>query len=203
MCSRPAWLLRQSADMRLFIGVPLAAATADAVLSVLNQLRAKTSPDRLRWSARDSWHITLQFLGSTRPEQYECINTRLRELHHAPFAVHLGNLGTFDRAGILYVDVLVTPELTALQQAVLAATAPCDFTPEDRPYHPHITLARRKGKSGGSELRKLKLEPKQTPSLPAFTADSFLLYESLPAPDGSRYEIRERFSMREIGRAHV
>jgi len=117
-------------------------------------------------------------------------------LHHAPFAVHLGNLGTFDRAGIFYVDVHVTRELIALQQAVLAVTAPCDFTPEDRPYHPHITLARRKGKSGGRELHPLKSEIKQKPNLPGFTADSFLLYESVPTPDGSRYEIRERISLR-------
>jgi RNA 2',3'-cyclic 3'-phosphodiesterase len=182
--------------MRLFIGIPLAAATADAVVSVTNRLRAKISPDHLRWSAPESWHITLQFLGSARPEQYECITARLREVHHTPFAVQLGNLGTFGRAGILYADVHVTPELIALQQAVLASTAPCDFTPEDRPYHPHITLARRKGKSGGKELHQLKPETKQQPNLPGFTADSFLLYESFPTPDGSRYDVRERFSLR-------
>jgi 2'-5' RNA ligase len=181
--------------MRLFIGIPLPTATADALGAIVNQLRSKAAPDHLRWSARESWHITLQFLGSTKPEQYECLTACLRQLHHAPVAVQLGNLGIFDRAGILYLDVHVTPELIALQQAVTAATAPCDFTPEDRPYHPHITLARRKGKSGGSVLRNLKLQTKQQPNLPGFTGDSFLLYESIPTPEGSRYEIRERFPL--------
>jgi 2'-5' RNA ligase len=159
---------------------------------VVNQLRSKAAPDNLRWSARESWHITLQFLGSTKPEQCDCITDRLRKLRYPPLRIELGNLGTFDRAGILYVDIRVTPELTALQQAVTAATAPCGFTPEDRPYHPHITLARRKGKSG-RELRNLKLQPQQQPTLAGFTADSFVLYESTPTPEGSRYDIRERF----------
>ena len=180
--------------MRLFIGIPLAAATADALAAIVHQLHAKAGPQSLRWSARESWHITLQFLGSTKPEQYDCIAARLRELRSSPLRVKLGGLGTFDRAGVLYVEVCVTPELTALQQAVIAATCPCGFVPEERPYHPHITLARRKGK-GGSELRNVKLQMQQQPKLAGFTADSFVLYESVPTPEGSRYDVRERFPL--------
>jgi 2'-5' RNA ligase len=180
--------------MRLFVGIPLAAITADALTSVVNRLRSKAAPDNLRWSARESWHITLQFLGSTKPEQYDCITDRLRELHCPSMRTELGDLGTFDRAGVLYADVRVTRELTALQQAVTAATSPCGFTPEDRPYHPHITLARRKGK-GGRELRNLDAQIRQQPGFDAFTADSFILYESIPTPEGSRYEVRERYAL--------
>lgn len=97
--------------------------------------------------------------------------------------------------GVLFVDVHVTPELLALQQAVTAATAPCGFAPEQRPYHPHITLARRKGRSAGRELRDLKLQIRHQPDLSTFTADSFVLYESISTPEGSRYAIRERFPL--------
>lgn len=180
--------------MRLFIGIPVSAGTADDLAAVVNQLRFPAAPDSLRWSARESWHITLQFLGSTKPGQYGCITTRLRELRYPPVRIELGSLGIFDRAGVLYVEVRVTPELTALQQAVAASTSPCGFTLEDRPYHPHITLARRKGK-GGRELRNLKLHMQQQPRLAAFTADSFILYESISTPDGSRYDVRERLQL--------
>lgn len=181
--------------MRLFIGIPLAAATSDTLAAISNQLRTKAAPDTLRWSAPESWHITLQFLGSTRPEQYDCITARLRTVHHSPIGIELGAVGIFDRAGVLFVDVHVSPQLTELQQAITAATAPCGFAPEDRPYHPHITLARRKGKSGGRELRSLKSQALQQPHIAAFTADSFLLYESSPTPQGSRYDVRERFPL--------
>jgi 2'-5' RNA ligase len=180
--------------MRLFIGTPLAAGTADALTAIVHQLHAKAGPQSLRWSARESWHITLQFLGSTKPEQYDCIAASLRDLRYPRLHIELGSLGTFDRAGVLYVEVRVTPELTALQQAVTAATFPCGFTPEDRPYHPHNTLARRRGK-GGRELRTVKLQMQQQPKLAGFTADSFVLYESTPTPEGSRYDVRERFPL--------
>lgn len=154
--------------MRLFIGIPLANATAHDLAGVVNQLRSPTTEyaDTLRWSAPESWHITLQFLGSTTPQQYECVRNHLRERRHPAFDIQLGGLDAFDRAGVLFVAVRVTPQLLALQQSVTAATATCGFTPEDSPYRPHITLARRKGRSGGRELRNLKLQI-QPPKLPA------------------------------------
>jgi 2'-5' RNA ligase len=92
------------------------------------------------------------------------------------------------------VDVHVTPQLLAVQQAVTTATQPCGFSPEDRPYHPHITLARRKGRGGDRDFRNLKLQI-NPPKLSSFTAESFVLYESVPTPEGSRYEIREHFPL--------
>jgi RNA 2',3'-cyclic 3'-phosphodiesterase len=184
---------------RLFIGIPLADATAQELVAAVHHLRSRasqrTESGSLRWSAPESWHITLQFLGRTMPDQYDCVVARLRELHQPPVAIALGAIGTFDRAGVLFVDVNVTPQLLALQQSVTAATAPCGFIPEHRPYHPHITLARRKGKGGGRELRDLKLQIDRQPKLSRFTAGSFVLYESIPTREGSRYEVRERFSL--------
>jgi 2'-5' RNA ligase len=180
--------------LRLFIGIPLAAATATELATVVNRIRSNAT-EYLRWSAPESWHITLQFLGSATPQQYECVTTHLRELRHPPVQIRLGALDTFDRAGVLFVDIPVAPELLALQQAVTAATAPCGFTPEMRPYHPHITLARRKGKGGGRELRNLKIQIDPPPSFSSFTAERFVLYESILTPEGSRYEIREQFSL--------
>jgi 2'-5' RNA ligase len=185
--------------LRLFIGIPLAAATASDLIAAAHHLRSTanqhTESGSLRWSAPESWHITLQFLGSTTLQQYERVTARLRALHQPPVPIKLGAIGTFDRAGVLFVDVRVSPQLVALQQAVTAATAPCGFVPETRPYHPHITLARRKGKGGGEELRNLKLQIGRQPDVSSFTAESFLLYESIPTPEGSRYEVRERFSL--------
>ena len=181
--------------MRLFIGIPLAWNVANDLTAAVRQLRPEASPDKLRWSAPESWHITLQFLGSATRQQYDRVVDRLRAVRHGPVPIQLGALGIFDRAGALFADVRVTPQLLALQQSVTAVTAPCGFIPEDRPYHPHITLARRKGSGGGRELRDLTLQ-NPGPKLSGFTAESFVLYESIPTPGGSRYEIRERFLLR-------
>jgi 2'-5' RNA ligase len=184
--------------MRLFIGIPLAGTTANDLLTEVNRLRSTTrnpATDNVRWSAPESWHITLQFLGSTTPQQYECVSVHLRELHHSSIEIQLGAIGTFPRAGVLFTDVRVTPQLLALQQSVTVTTASCGFVPEARPYRPHITLARRKGKSRDREFRNLKLQIDPPPHFSSFDADGFILYESVPTPEGSRYEIRERFPL--------
>jgi len=193
------WLLRRKPEMRLFIGIPLASITTRDLAAEVNRLQSTSRnparTDSYRWSARESWHITLQFLGSTTAQQFECVVARLRALHHIPIHIQIGALGTFARAGVLFVDVHVTPQLRALQQSVTAATANCGFTPEDRPYHPHITLARRKGRGGDKQFRNLQLQTNPSPHFSSFTAESFVIYESVPSPEGSRYEIRERFPL--------
>jgi 2'-5' RNA ligase len=179
--------------MRLFVGIPLAASVIEQLEKI--SLRHRVEGDGLRWSTPESWHITLQFLGNTSETQYECVIARLRELHVPPVPVELDELGYFDRAGILFAGVTLTPELLALQQRVTAATIPCGFTPEDRPYRPHITLARSKGRRNAVGLETLKAKIRQQPKFSRFVAEEFLLYESFTLPTGSQYETRERFRL--------
>jgi 2'-5' RNA ligase len=176
--------------MRLFVGIPLAQAVIEELSTI--SLRLQSSGDGLRWSAAESWHITLQFLGNT-PE-YECIVTRLREIASPSLSVRLEGLEFFDRAGVFFAGVGLTPELQALQQRVTAATGLCGFIPETRPYHPHITLARSKGKKAHG-LRELKNRIHRQPAFTSFVAQEFVLYESLARPAGSEYVIRERFRL--------
>ena len=116
--------------------------------------------DGLRWTAPESWHITLQFLGNATAEQLQCLTARLGEVRSAAVAVQLGELGCFDRAGVFFVDVAVTPELAALERSVVAATSRCGFVAEARPFHPHITLARAKG-AGDEERDCAKLQTRE------------------------------------------
>jgi RNA 2',3'-cyclic 3'-phosphodiesterase len=178
--------------VRLFLGIPLAGAVL-AELTTLSK-RLRSTPD-LRWSAPESWHITLQFLGSVSDEQYGCLIERLAGLRSAPVPVRLGGLGVFDRAGIFYAGVELTPQLDALQSRVVAATAPCGFEPESRPYHPHITLARGKGPKCARELHTFLEHTPSRPKFSRFTAMEFLLYESHLSSAGSTYEVRQRFQL--------
>jgi RNA 2',3'-cyclic 3'-phosphodiesterase len=174
--------------MRLFVGIPLTPAVIEELSAISMRLQSKA--DGLRWSAPESWHITLQFLGNTA--QYECIVARLAELRVPSVSITLEGLGFFERAGIFFAGVVLTPALLALQQSVSAATHLCGFIPETRPYHPHITLARSKGKKPQG-LRELKAKIHREPRFSPFEADAFVLYESLTRPEGSQYLIRERF----------
>ncbi len=182
--------------MRLFIGIPIADSVVRTLSRMCDSLR-KNAGD-LRWSAPESCHVTLQFLGSATPEQFDCLTQHLAELHSAPIEIRLSEVDIFDRAGVFIVEVQTTPELVALQKRVTVATAHCGFIAEERPYHPHITLARAKGDGGRRQLRKLKANAGTTPAFAPFTAHEFLLYESHLGPGGSRYEVRARFAFSKL-----
>jgi len=178
--------------MRLFIGIPLAAAVAHQLSAITARLQSYGGG--LRWPPPESWHITLQFLGNASQEQCQCVAERLRELHLPPVPVRLGPLGFFDRAGVFLATVEPSPGLLLLQQRVTAATAPCGFAPEARPYQPHITLAR-SGRGQREAILALKAKIGPPPRFTGFVAGEFLLYESFLSPAGSRYEVRARFPL--------
>lgn len=202
-CGRARGLGRRKASlpdypwraMRLFVGIGLPPPAAEALARVGERL-ASAARD-LRWSQPESWHVTLQFLGQTRDNQAACLAENLAAIRATPVPVRIAGLGFFDRAGVFWAGVELTPELLALEQKVVAATRRCGFLPEDRAYSPHITLARAKGRAAVRALDPVKaaLERSRIALRAEFTAPEFLLYESFPGPGGSRYEIRARFPL--------
>lgn len=177
--------------MRLFIAVPLMAVVIAELSEV--SLRLRSVGDGHRWSAPETWHITLQFLGNTSQELYECVVSRLREVRLRPVPVQLDGLGFFDRAGVFFAGVTVTPELLLLQKQIAASTEACGFVPESRPFQPHITLARSKDR--GQSLAGLKARMPLQPHFTRFVAEEFLLYESFLGSAGAHHEVRERFPL--------
>ncbi len=177
--------------MRLFVGIPLAVAVIGELTSVSARLRSKENG--LRWTDPESWHITLQFLGNVVEENYASLVEHLRQVHSPPVPVRLEELGFFERAGVFFAGVGLTPELLMLEKRVAAVTELCGFVHDARPYHPHITLARSKGERRG--LRELRSRIQRQPAFTPFVAEEFLLYESHLSPSGARYEIRERFKL--------
>jgi 2'-5' RNA ligase len=182
--------------MRLFIAIPL----GEAVEAELKRLTGKLRPSApdLRWSAPESWHITLQFLGNTTQEQYARLLPGLSGLRAYPIIIGFEGLGVFERAGVFILKVAPSPALVALQKKVVAATQPCGFEPEDRPYHPHITLARSKSGGRGRELRALLERAGERVPLERIFATEFRLYESHLSAAGSRYEVKGRFPLANV-----
>jgi RNA 2',3'-cyclic 3'-phosphodiesterase len=179
--------------MRLFIAIPL----GDAAEAELKRLTARLqrAASHLRWSHPQSWHITLQFLGNTNEEQYACLLPRLAELKAPPVPIDFEGLGVFERAGVFILKVAPTPELAAIQKKVVAATQPCGFKPEERPFRPHITLARSKSGNRDRQLRALLEQAGERVRFDRFLATEFRLYESHLSAAGSKYEVKCRLPL--------
>lgn len=181
--------------MRLFVGIALSPEAA-AALGGVRALLASTGAG-LRWSDPHGWHVTLQFLGEVTEPRAALVAEKLATVQGDRVPVRIAELGFFERGGVFFAGVALTPELLALEQKVVAAMRTCGFTPEARRYNPHITLARARGHAGAHALAPLKkaLERTRIDLAAEFVAEEFLLYESLPGAEGSRYEVRGRFAL--------
>ncbi len=102
-----------------------------------------------KWTAAADFHITLQFYGDVDrarlPELSQTLAAAVAA--HSPFQLQLGDAGYFglpERPRVWWID----PEgdrsaLSALQQDIVHACEAIGYKAENRPYHPHITVARK------------------------------------------------------------
>jgi RNA 2',3'-cyclic 3'-phosphodiesterase len=140
--------------MRLFVALIPPAAVLDEIAAEIDRLRS-TAPD-LRWSRRDQWHVTLAFLGEVAERRTVELAERLgRAAHrHEVLDLSFSGGGHFSHS-ILWAGVRGDRDhLRTLAASVAAAARRAGIDLADRPYRPHLTLARSRAR-GGVDLRPL------------------------------------------------
>ena len=171
---------------RAFVAVvppPAALAGVESTVDSLGELvPSDESGDGLRWTPRDQWHLTVQFLGRL-VELDSLVESLVDSLRRVPaFDVQLGGGGAFPEpahGSVLWVGVAAGgAELAALAGAVHEATAPLGFATDGRPFRPHLTLARA---PMARDLAELVTALGDGPVGPAWTVDEVVLVESTPS----------------------
>ena len=128
--------------VRLFVAIELPGPVRDALWARVRPLESIWIRGRLLpW---ESYHITLAFLGEQPEERLEDLRAILDGCRCPPFRATVGDLGLFDRrgGGVLWRQVR-SPALYDLQARLARGLAGAGFVVPDRPFQPHITLARR------------------------------------------------------------
>lgn len=129
-----------------FVAVPLPGAVKGQLKEKCDQMRMKYA--YRKWVDGRDYHITLKFLGNCTSESLSLVKRQLSEAVKSavPFTLFLQGVSHFGRSDaprILWAGVKGELEsLGRLQVAVEQAMAEVGFQPENRPYRPHVTLAR-------------------------------------------------------------
>lgn len=159
---------------------------------------------RARWVDLDNVHLTLLFLGETAEVDVPALAAGLREAFSRcpPLEMRLVGGGTFPPgrpARVAWVGVEAPDELMTLQANVTrAAVEALGFEPEERPYHPHVTLARCPSPWRRDSIEKF-MNAFTGPIGQPFVADHGILFESRLSPKGARYQAVEAFPMEGSG----
>jgi RNA 2',3'-cyclic 3'-phosphodiesterase len=150
-------------------------------------------PD-LRWQQDGQLHLTLRFIGEVERPVAEDLAVALGHFRFERFSVALHGVGRFEkhRHGALWAGVQPKDQLKALAAKVERACQSAGIEPERRAFHPHITLARWKGRAPGIDGF---IERNGGLNSETWEVGEFILYESRLGHEGAHYEPVERYAL--------
>lgn len=172
--------------MRLFIAIELPDAVKDQIETLSADIPGAT------WVKRPAWHLTLRFLGDNIPdEQLPAIREQLERVRAEPFELSLRGVGCFPAGGrkpprVLWVGVKSPPALQVLYAQVERAVCAAGFEAEERPFSPHITLARLRLPRVEREVSQF-LSRYENFTSDTFPVSQFVLFSSALAPQGAEH----------------
>ena len=125
-------------------------------IPLLPQLQTVLKPlVAMRWPvaavAPENLHVTLKFLGDIPTDQIAAIQQQLLSVVRGqpPFVLAVEQLGAFpsvERPSVVWVGLVDAEPLVALVNEIESRLEPLGFARESRAFHPHLTVARIKGR---------------------------------------------------------
>jgi 2'-5' RNA ligase len=188
--------------LRLFVAVDVGEQVQGRVAHMVEKLRRK-APDA-KWVRPEGMHLTLAFLGSTEDALVPPIVTALETAagQHGSIVLSVEGGGVFgspNRPRVLWAGISGDIErLRGLQKDIERALVPFGLTPEDRPYSPHLTLARARESRGDSALSACA-QALAGQSFGQAEIGEIVLYRSDLSPSGARYTVLCRAPLLQAG----
>jgi 2'-5' RNA ligase len=141
-----------------------------------------------RWQDDEQLHLTLRFIGEVDRHVAADLSDALGRIRAAPFSIRVNKVGSFDHraAGALWAGVEPKEPVTALAAKIERVCQQVGLAPEQRAFHPHITLARWKG-SRNHEVTGY-LDRRRGLTSEPFDVTEFILFESQLSRHGAHYE---------------
>jgi len=173
----------EGASLRLFTAIDVPedwrAAATDAQQWLAEEFAAELRPVR-----RDQLHVTVRFLGEVPAEQAADLVRAIEAMPPLALELRLGAAGTFGpsaRPTVVWLGVGMSDEESATLLGYLdRAIGAAGLTLADRPWRPHLTLARVRRQATADRARALAAVVATLPAAAplTFTARSVSLYQS-------------------------
>jgi len=149
-----------------------------------------------RWVHREDFHLTLAFLGDCEPDKLaECWrDCEIALQNERCFLLQLNEFGIFgrrDQPRIFWSAPMPEERLIMVQAAVAAACKKNNFALDERPFRPHITLARKYRDENPFTEEKLQSYQSMLNELPPFYVKEVALFETRMDQE-PKYAIKEQ-----------
>ena len=167
---------------RLFLAIRPPQPIRDLLIDAMDD-----GPD-FRWQDEDQLHLTLRFVGEVDHGIAEDLARALSRIRAASFELRIAGVGRFEQrsGGALWASVEPKAPVAALAAKLERVCQLVGLEPERRAFHPHITLARWKGRRA-REVADFFDRRRGLASAP-FAVTEFILFESRLSRHGAHYE---------------
>jgi RNA 2',3'-cyclic 3'-phosphodiesterase len=183
--------------LRLFIALPLPSEVKQILQAQQDDLKTYLNhhDKTIRWTTPAQWHLTLAFLGPTNRDRLPHIRGAMERSAKpvAAFGLETTSLGAFPslrRPSVLWLGV--GGDVTTLQTLQLrlseALTGMLEL--DDKPFKPHLTLARLKQFGLGKEVTEAFA--KTTVGKQAWSVGELCLYQSILRATGAEHNLIHR-----------
>ncbi|HYY58422.1 MAG TPA: RNA 2',3'-cyclic phosphodiesterase [Pyrinomonadaceae bacterium] len=183
--------LRSPPLLRVFCAVELPAEVRGRAADHIADLRSRLPDVRAGWERPEKFHVTLKFLGEVEPVCAAALSSAAERVARGvkPFDLSLEGAGVFPPRGlprVLWLGITDTSGgLARLHKRLEDECAEAGFPREDRPFHPHLTIARLRVPEGARRLAALHHEKGFAPAV--FSVNALSMLRSELGPGGSRY----------------
>jgi 2'-5' RNA ligase len=179
---------------RIFVAAPVSSEARAAIEAVVATVRgaAEAGQREVRWVRLDGLHVTLRFIGPTLEPRIEdaLAAVRAAAATTARFEAGIAGAGAFpgpDRPRALWLGIGPgADELAALTRAVDDELRARGWPAEDRPFRPHLTLARSDGIGSGARTAERLVAAAAGLDI-RWPVDRLVLFESVTGDGPARY----------------
>jgi 2'-5' RNA ligase len=180
--------------MRLFIAIEISPDVRAALAALLKEFRAMAP--QVKWVRPENMHLTLKFLGETDSSKLTAMQATLSAIRSSQsVTLHFRGLGFFPnakRAKVFWAGMEASPNLPSLALDIDRAVHRFGFPLEDRPFTPHLTVARFQPPGLPIKLATAAQESASR-DFGSLIAREFHLIESKLKPSGAEYTTLQSF----------
>jgi RNA 2',3'-cyclic 3'-phosphodiesterase len=180
--------------MRAFIAIDI----PETLRTALRRKQAVFRPAApgASWARPEGMHLTLKFLGEIPEAKVKEVSEALKGLgSFEPCSIGVEGFGFFPdarRPRVFWAGIKAPAQLGQFAEKIEEAMCKIGFPRENRPFRPHLTLARFRTPQPQPAIEALLTE-QATDTLGSFEASDFFLFESKLSPQGAEYRKVERF----------
>jgi RNA 2',3'-cyclic 3'-phosphodiesterase len=181
---------------RLFNAIELPLRERRSVSDHIRRLRDAAPDARASWVREENLHLTVKFLGDTPVTRVEAFSEATQRAANrvSPFELIVGGCGMFPPRGqprVLWIGIQdPSGELINYHRALEDEGAKLGFARDERPFHPHLTIARLRQSPDARQLADLHREMGFAPV--SVKVNDVCVIRSEMRGEGSRYTVISR-----------